>query len=66
LGCFHPWADNLSPGERASVLILATDRTQAKTIFRYAEALLDLMTQEAQQVALQVRLYARPRWLTRR
>ena len=40
LACFRPWAENLSPGERASILILATDRMQAKTIFRYAEALL--------------------------
>ncbi|WP_245624579.1 terminase large subunit domain-containing protein [Belnapia moabensis] len=40
LACFRPWSENLSPGERASILILATDRTQAKTIFRYCEALL--------------------------
>lgn len=40
LATFHDYRPYLQPGERATVLILATDRRQARTIFRYVSALL--------------------------
>ena len=41
LACFKDWQPYLSPGERGTVIIIATDRKQARVIFRYVEALLD-------------------------
>ena len=41
LACFQDWSPYLSPGERATVMVLAADRRQARTIFRYARALLE-------------------------
>ena len=40
LACFHDYRQYLAPGERGTVLIIATDRKQARTIFRYIRALL--------------------------
>ncbi len=40
LACFMDWRPFLSPGERANVVIIATDRKQARIIFRYIEAFL--------------------------
>jgi hypothetical protein len=40
LACFHDYRQHLSPGERGMVLIVATDRKQARTILRYIRALL--------------------------
>jgi hypothetical protein len=40
LACFHDWRGCLSPGERGTIMIIATDRRQARTIFRYIVALL--------------------------
>jgi len=40
LACFHDYRHHLSPGERGVVLIIATDRKQARVIFRYVRALL--------------------------
>jgi hypothetical protein len=40
LAAFHDYRRYLSPGERGTVLIIATDRKQARTIFRYIRALL--------------------------
>jgi len=40
LAAFHDYRRHLSPGERGTVLIIATDRKQARTIFRYIRALL--------------------------
>ncbi|WP_156446596.1 MULTISPECIES: hypothetical protein [Hyphomicrobiales] len=40
LGCFREYRQFLAPGERGVILIIATDRRQARTIFRYARALL--------------------------
>jgi hypothetical protein len=40
LSAFHDWRPFLSPGERATFLILACDRQQARVILRYARALL--------------------------
>lgn len=40
LAAFRSYAQYLAPGERATILIIATDRRQARTIFRYVRALL--------------------------
>ncbi len=40
LACFRDYRPHLAPGERATVLIIATDRRQARVIFRYIRALL--------------------------
>jgi hypothetical protein len=40
LACFVDWSPYLNPGERGTVMVLAADRRQARTIFRYARALL--------------------------
>jgi hypothetical protein len=40
LTVFRNWNDYLVPGERGAILILATDRRQARVIFRYVRALL--------------------------
>jgi len=40
IAAFRDYRANLQPGERAEVLILAADKRQARTILRYARALL--------------------------
>ncbi|MCJ2068154.1 hypothetical protein MKK75_04900 [Methylobacterium sp. J-030] len=40
LACFRDYRRYLAPGERATILIIATDRRQARTIFRYIKGLL--------------------------
>ncbi len=40
LACFRDHTKYLAPGETATVAVLATDRKQARLIFRYAEAML--------------------------
>lgn len=35
LSCFCDWTDHLSLGERGMLLVVATDRRQARVIFRY-------------------------------
>jgi hypothetical protein len=40
LACFCEWSRYLSPGERGTIMVLAADRRQARTIYRYAHALL--------------------------
>lgn len=40
LACFRDWQPYLAPGERATVMVIATDRKQARVIFRYIRALL--------------------------
>jgi hypothetical protein len=40
LACFRDWCPHLAPGERATVMVIATDRKQARVIFRYIRALL--------------------------
>lgn len=40
LACFKRYQVHLAPGERATVLVLATDRKQARIIFRYARSML--------------------------
>lgn len=40
LGCFRDYRPHLSPGERAMILIIAADRSQAQVIFRYVKGFL--------------------------
>jgi hypothetical protein len=40
LACFHDHRRHLAPGERGVVLVVASDRKQARVIFRYVKALL--------------------------
>jgi hypothetical protein len=40
LAAFKDWMPYLAPGERGTILILASDRRQARTIMRYVSALL--------------------------
>jgi hypothetical protein len=40
LSCFKSYKEHLAPGEVATVRIMAADRAQARTIFRYVGALL--------------------------
>jgi hypothetical protein len=41
LACFHEWRKYLAPGERGTIVIIAADRRQARTIFRYVRGLLN-------------------------
>ena len=41
LACFRDYSDILSPGERGTVMVLAADRKQARTVFRYVVAFLE-------------------------
>ena len=40
LATFHDWRGYLAPGERGVIMIIATDRRQARVLFRYVRALL--------------------------
>jgi len=40
LACFRVWRPYLAPGERGTVMVIATDRRQARVILRYIRALL--------------------------
>ncbi len=40
LACFRDYRRFLQPGERGTVMVLARDRKQARTIFRYVRGLL--------------------------
>lgn len=40
LACFCEWRQFLAPGERGTVMVIATDRRQARVILRYVRALL--------------------------
>jgi terminase large subunit-like protein len=40
LACFRDWSDWIVPGESAVILVLASDRRQAKVIFKYRKAML--------------------------
>jgi len=52
LACFHDWTPCLAPGERATVMVLAADRRQARVAMRYVAALVN-------QVPLLARLVER-------
>jgi phage terminase large subunit-like protein len=40
LAAFVNWSSFLAPGERATIMVIASDRRQARVIFRYVTALL--------------------------
>jgi len=40
LSCFIDWTPFLAPGERGTIIVIATDRKQARVIFRYLRAML--------------------------
>jgi hypothetical protein len=42
LAAFKSYADRLAPGERATIMIIAADRKQARSIFRYVKGLLSI------------------------
>jgi len=42
LACFRDYAAYLAPGEHATIMVIATDRKQARVIFRYVHGLLSL------------------------
>jgi hypothetical protein len=42
LACFRDWSPYLVPGERGVVTIIAADKRQAQSIFRYLKALLSI------------------------
>src|SRR5262245_50135780 len=42
LACFRDFRAHLGPGERATIMVIATDRKQARTIYRFASALLTI------------------------
>jgi hypothetical protein len=39
--CFRDYSDKLAPGERATVMVLAADRKQARSAFRYISGLIE-------------------------
>ena len=41
LACFRDYTDVLAKGERGTLMVIAADRKQARTVFRYIEAFLD-------------------------
>ena len=41
LACFHEWRQYLAPGETGTIVVIAADRRQARTIFRYVKGLLN-------------------------
>ena len=41
LACFRDYRPYLGPGERAVIMVIATDRKQARVIMRYLQALLE-------------------------
>jgi hypothetical protein len=40
LACFRNYDDVLAPGERGTLMVLAADRRQARTVFRYIDGLI--------------------------
>jgi phage terminase large subunit-like protein len=51
LTAFRDWRPFLSPGERATIMIIASDRKQARTILRYCRGLLEMVPMLRQLVA---------------
>ena len=48
--CFRDWGPYLAPGERATIMVIARDRPQARTIFRYIRALLTMVPMLAELI----------------
>jgi hypothetical protein len=40
LACFHDWSPFLAPGERGTIMVIAADKRQARTIYRFIRAML--------------------------
>ena len=55
LACFVDWRRFLAPGECATVMIIAADRRQARTIMRYVKGLLKSIPMLAQTVRVRHR-----------
>jgi len=41
LACFREYSKALAPGERATVMVIAADRKQARVVFRYISGLIE-------------------------
>ena len=41
LACFREYSNALAPGERATVMVIAADRKQARVVFRYVSGLIE-------------------------
>lgn len=50
LAGFHDWAPNLAPGERGTIMVIAADRRQARTILRYIKGLLAMVPMLSQLI----------------
>jgi hypothetical protein len=51
LACFRDWRPHLGPGERATVMVIAADRKQARVIMRYVVGLLRASPMLARTIA---------------
>ena len=60
LACFHDYRRYLAPGERGTVMVIATDRRQARVIMRYVRALLTGVPMLARMVERESRRQLRP------
>ena len=43
IACFRDWSPYLNVGERGTVMVIASDRRQARTILRYVKGLLEMV-----------------------
>jgi len=50
LACFRDYTGVLAPGERGTLPVIASDRQQARTVFRYITGLLDKVPMLAQMI----------------
>ena len=50
LACFKNYSDILAPGERGTVMIVAADRRQARVVYRYIVAFLELVPRLAAMI----------------
>jgi phage terminase large subunit-like protein len=50
LACFQNYRKYLGPGERATIMIIAADRRQARVIFRYVPGLLKSVSDLAKMI----------------
>ncbi|MCK1553143.1 hypothetical protein IVB11_29915 [Bradyrhizobium sp. 177] len=50
LACFKDYRQYLQPGERGTVIVVASDRKQARQIFRYARAMLTMIPMLAEMI----------------
>jgi hypothetical protein len=55
LACFRDWREYLGPGERATIMIVAADRRQARVIMRYCRGLLKAVPMLARVIESETR-----------